>query len=96
MQGPNYLTDKVKTRAEKSLMHLVGFDCVAHDQEAPISHIASHPANFVKKAAQSELNTKGDLAPFFFIVNFQASKSNPRLILSLVFRRSSNPDPACT
>jgi len=71
VRGPNYLTDKVKTRAEKSLMHLVGFDCVAHDQEAPISHIASHPANFVKKAAQSELNTKGDLAPFFFIVNFQ-------------------------
>lgn len=76
VRGPKYLQDKVKVRAEKAMMTLVGCDCIAHNEPQPIAHIATHRANFVKKVSEDpELQALGDLAPYFFCFNFQVPGS---------------------
>jgi len=75
VRGPKYLEDKVKINALASMMTLVGCDIAAHDHAEPISHIASHPQNYIKKVIQSDLMHLGDLAPYFFCINMQVPGS---------------------
>jgi len=84
VRGPRYFEDKAKVDGIASMMTLVGVDFISHQNEEPLSHLATYTHNFVKNVCESELMQLGELAPYFFIIHMQVPGS-PQYTVALYF-----------